>query len=117
MDADLFVKVVVKVCRDGGVRSTLSNLRTAPDRIPTSQYVELSKWFTNLRQPDQEMVQQAVWLCAGHVLLSVLSVIDGAQAIESGPDKGHLELFYVKGDSRLLLNDRKKEPLNDKFRE
>ena len=44
-----------------------------------------------------------------------LCVIDGARSIYDAVPHGHLELYYVHGEDRILLNDINREPLNDQF--
>jgi len=115
MDADLFAAMVEKLAFTRAVKVTMESMASPPGRIPEAELVELSHWFNELNAEGEKMVTRAVALAAGQAVLTFLCILDGAQAIEAGPDKGHLELLYVKGDTRILLNDRRKEPLNDKF--
>ncbi len=52
------------------------------------------------------MLIEALDDVAEGVIFGVLCVLDGVRAIESGPDKGELELYYVKDGTRVLLNTR-----------
>ena len=61
------------------------------------------------------MLIEALDDVAEDVVFGVLCVLDGVRAIENGPDKGELELYYVKGESRVLLNDMKQCELHDIF--
>ncbi len=115
MTADQFVEAVQAVVIEGSVQATMKNLAHPPGRAPTADLTKLSDWYGALHSRDQKMIEQSVRLAINHAVLSMMCVIDGAQAIEAGPDKGHLELFYVKGNARILLNDPEKEPLNDKL--
>jgi hypothetical protein len=44
-----------------------------------------------------------------------LTVLDGVCAIENGPQKGDLELYYVKGSIKNQLNEQKGDLLHDLF--
>jgi|SRR6185437_10331597 len=116
MTAEKFVDVVKEVAIEGALRSTISNLCTPPGRNPPSYLVEIANWFSTLEDIDRDMVERVARLAVDHATLTFMCIIDGAKAIESGPNKGHLELFYVKGSARLRLNDPNLEPLNDKLR-
>ncbi|MGA2581950.1 MAG: hypothetical protein ABSG31_01630 [Tepidisphaeraceae bacterium] len=115
MDADLFVEMVDKLAFESAVSSTLKNMTSPPGSRPSAELLELSRWFNELSNEAKKMVEHAISLSAAHAVTGFLSIIDGARAIESGPDKGRLELLYVKRETRVLLNDRHREPLNDKF--
>lgn len=116
MNGDEFVDAVDTVVRQGAVASTLKNLAKPPGITPDRDLVEMSRWYAGLSETEREMLASVVHLAASHAVLAFLSVLDGAQAIESPPDKGHLELYHVKHDRRVLLNDPAHEPLNDKLR-
>lgn len=45
----------------------------------------------------------------------MLAVLDGVSAIESGPDKGRLELTYRRGSAQHLLTDARQECLHDLY--
>lgn len=77
--------------------------------------IEMSRWFNKLELSDQRYVTRIIERSAAEAVFGFLCVIDGARSIETGPDKGAMELYYVKGTHRILLNDRNKEPLNDKW--
>jgi hypothetical protein len=113
MDANLFVELVEKWGFTSAIKATLKNMTSPP--TSNAELVELSRWFNGLELSSQRMTERAVVRGAAHAIFGFLCIIDGARAIEPGPDKGHLELFYVKGKTRVLLNDPSEEPLNDKF--
>ncbi len=44
-------------------------------------------------------------------------VLDGVRAVESGSQKGRLELYYVNDNQKVLLNNPKQEELHNLFKE
>jgi hypothetical protein len=116
MTADEFVAAVEDVIREGAIQSTLQNLAAPPGVRPNPHLLAMSRWYARLAPEDQHQVAGVIRLTAEHAVLDFLSVLDGASAIESPPNKGHLELYHVKGEHRVWLNDPNCEPLNDKLR-
>jgi len=52
---------------------------------------------------------------AESALFGVFCILDGLRVIEDGPEKGNLELHFIKSDPRTLLNDPTNEPMHDQF--
>ena len=69
--------------------------------------------FNTMRTGSRRIVRSIIQRAADHAVLGFLAVLDGVQAIETGPDKGKLELYYVKGESWTLLNDQRREAIHD----
>jgi hypothetical protein len=115
MTSDEFVDAVARRALDGAVNSTMANLRRPPGTRPLSELLDLSNWFNQLESNDQNVVERVVRLTATHAVTAFLCILDGAAAIEGGTDKGRLDLYYIKDNTRLLLNDPCEEPLNDKL--
>jgi hypothetical protein len=115
MNSNRFVEIFQKLTVDGSVSSAMKVIAHPPGSAPAKTLVRLSQWFHALSDNDKNMVDYVARLSSGLAAMACLCILDGAQAIEAGPDKGHLELFYCKGDEKLLLNDRSQEPLNDKL--
>jgi len=76
--------------------------------------MRLSQWFQLLSVSEQKMLREALTDAAERAVFGIMCVLDGVRAIENGPEKGSLELYYVKGDQRVLLNDPQ-EVLHDLF--
>jgi hypothetical protein len=60
------------------------------------------------------MLARVVATAVDRSVFGFFCVIDGVRAIEDGPDKGRLELSYVK-DGVRLLNPPEGEMLHDIF--
>jgi hypothetical protein len=117
MSGDEFVRTVEKCVRDAAVKSTLANLRAPPGRAPNPELVKASQWFLSLAENDRSTAEWVIRWAADHATFNFLAVLDGACAVEAGPEKGTFELYYVRGSFRRRLNDiSTDEPLNDKFR-
>jgi hypothetical protein len=67
-----------------------------------------------LNPEDQAMLAEALNDAAEGAIFGFFCILDGARAIEDGPEKGRFELFYVKGDEKVLLNPRN-DDLHDLF--
>lgn len=115
MNSAEFVGAVKTVCSDGEAEGIIRSFRNPPGRRPSNRSMRLSKWFQQLSVNDQEMLREALTDTAERVVFGIMCVLDGARAIESGPEKGSLELYYVKGDQRVLLNDPQNEELHHLF--
>lgn len=100
-----FVTNVRKYKRKSAIDAIIGGLHKPAGRKPHEKDIKLSKWFNALTENDKEMVRALVESSVDHPLFGFLCILDGASAIESGPDKGQLELRYVKGASSVLLND------------
>jgi len=115
VDSDAFVRAIERHARDSAINSTVSNLDLPPGRSPEPELLEASKWYCGLSDSEKRVVQWIIHLATDHATLGFLAIIDGSRAIEGGPSKGHLELYYCAEGERRLLNDPAKEPLNDKL--
>ncbi|OAI16963.1 hypothetical protein A1507_11370 [Methylomonas koyamae] len=114
MNSEEFVDAVKIVVRDASVSGSLNSLIRPAGRKPDRKLVELSTWFNELSDSDKEMIEKVIKYVADISVFSFFSVLDGATVIESGPDKGDLELYYIKGTEKLLLNEPS-NPLHDIF--
>jgi hypothetical protein len=77
--------------------------------------VTISKWFGGLSENDKEIFRRAIAIGAHQATFGMLAVLDGVRQIEDSPVKGTLELNYIKGDQRTLLNAPGAEALHDIF--
>lgn len=113
MTAETFISSIKTVVHDSGVRGVIETLRRPPGRHPQERLVELSQWFSSLPDSDRARVEQVVQLAVHAGIFGTLAVLDGVSAIESGSDKGTLELSYRRGDEERLLTDARQEYLHD----
>ena len=115
MTAEEFITKVRQVVYDPAISGTLSVIQRPPGRRPSENLTALSAWYAQLSENDRKMLQSAVALAARGATFGMLAVLDGVRQIEETPEKGTLELWYAKGDRRVLLNSSRSEHLHDLF--
>ena len=64
---------------------------------------------------NQSRVSAVISKAVDMALFSMFTLIDGESFIEDSPEKGEFELWYVKGDERVRLNDPRGEMLHDLY--
>lgn len=112
MTREEFVSALKKVARDGAVDAVLDNLADPPGRRPAPELVEASEWFKKLGPEERERVRWVAAQAAHACLFGVFAVLDRARAFS--PDtEAYLELYYVSGGKKMLLNDFEDEDLHD----
>lgn len=115
MDSETFVQVMKVWIADREVQNTIGTI-LKPGKNPTAVRSRLNEWFSTLTERDRQRVEDAIHLAVNGLMFEFFCVLDGVKPIENGPEKGRLELWYTRGESRTLLNDRRGEPLHDVFR-
>ncbi len=115
MDSEEFVRSVKLTCSDNEGEEKVRSLRNPPGRHPSAKLRRLSKWFHQLGPENQSGLVEALDDAAESAVFGLLCILDGVRAIESRPDQGGLELYYVNGEERVLLNDPAKEELHNLF--
>jgi hypothetical protein len=115
MTSEEFVRALKFGSSDSAADGTIKNLRQPPGRRPHAALVKLSSWFNQLSSEDQACVAQVARESAEAALFGVFCVLDGVRVIEDTPDKGDLELYFIKNGNRTLINDPRQEPLHDQF--
>jgi len=98
MDSEEFVRGVKAACSDRLADGEITLLRNPPGRRPGRRLLRLSKWFQQLSPEDQSALAEALSNAAEVAIFGFFCVLDGVRSIESGPEKGSFELFYVNGD-------------------
>ena len=113
MDSEELVSGIRRVVEDTSVSDCLGNYENPPGRVPSNELLELSRWYKGLADEDKEMVARAVRDAARASVFGFFCVLDGVRAIEGLGEEGSLELYYVDGPARVLLNEAGKEGLHD----
>ena len=113
IDAEYFVNVLKQVVRDQGVNNLIENLESPPGRQPVEELLSMSQFYKNLDSGQKAIFEKIIRMVTDDILFGVLCVLDGVRAIESGEDKGVLELLYRKHGLTVLLNDPEEEFLHD----
>lgn len=108
-----FVAAIKSEVQDSATDGTILNLERPPGRRPPPSLVFLSQWFNALTEADRQRVREVASLASHGAVFGFLAVLDGVRVIESGTDRGKLELRYVKGEESTLLNAPKGPLLHD----
>lgn len=114
MNSEEFVEAIKIAVRNSTVIGELNSLIKPAGRKPRPEIVEMSNWFNALPDSDKKFVERVIKYSADLSVFSFLAVLDGVAAIESGSDKGELELYYIKNGERVRLN-QSTNPLHDIF--
>jgi hypothetical protein len=109
------MSAIQQVVFKSAINGTVSLIMKPPGRNNSERLLTLSKWFSELSENDKEMLKHAIAIAAHQSTFGMLSVLDGARPIEDSPSKGTLELHYLDGDRRTLLNAPNAEALHDLF--
>ena len=115
MNKDEFISMINTQVHQSVTPGIKEILHEPPGRKPRNELVQLSAWFNDLPEADQEMAMKISNLASRHATFGFLCLLDGVRAIEDGPNQGELKLFYKKGLKKVLLNDNKGEFLHDMF--
>lgn len=114
MNGEEFIHAIQRVVRDAAIEDTLQNLMAPPGRKPAENLLAMSHWFKSLSNNDQVMLEKVMREVANGAVFGFCAVLDGARSIEIGPNKGEFELYCVKGDGHIRLNEPS-NPLHDIF--
>ncbi len=115
MNPEEFISVVKLRTSDAAVKGTLTTLKHPPGRSPSDKLLKLSQWYNQLSETDRHMLRAALRETAESAIFGFFCILDGVRVIEDTPDKGDLELYFVKGDEQTLLNDPHQEELHNLF--
>lgn len=115
MNESEFVAAIRLVVEQSAVKDCLEMYREPPGRNPSTELVELSRWYGALSEEDQSMVVKAMQDAVQATVFGFFCVLDGIRAIEDGPDKGSFELWHVTKDGRTRINDPAKMFLHDEY--
>jgi hypothetical protein len=115
MTIEEFVKAVKIQTSDAALEGTIQCLTDPPGRKPAENLVRLSEWYKQLDGKDQRMLREALKEAAEMAVFEFFCILDGVSVIEDAPDKGELELHFVKGTERTRLNDPHEEELHNLF--
>ena len=113
MDAQEFIHSIKTVVIDNSIKGVEELLNKPPGRKPSQHLVELSDWFNQQTDDNKTMISKIVKESVEMSVFVFLCVLDGVTAIEIGPDKGKLLLYYEKNNNRKLLNSEETEYLHN----
>jgi hypothetical protein len=115
MNREEFVQVVKKRTSDSAIEGTIKQLTAPSGREPSQKSLRLSEWYNRLDEKNKTTLKEALGAAAESAIFGFFCILDGVRAIENTLDKGDLELYFRKGNQRILLNDPHQEELHNLF--
>ena len=115
MDSVEFVHAIRIAVEDSAVEGSVRSLRDPPGRKPTANLIELSDWFLDLSELDQQMTIRAMREAVQSALFGFFCVLDGVRTVEDSRDKGQFKLLFHKGGEVIQLNPESGESLHDLY--
>jgi hypothetical protein len=113
MTPKYFVEILKKIVQEQAVNDIIENLEEPPGKKPSAELSELSYFYKSLNEEQKDKIKKILNETAEMTFFGLLCILDGVRAIESGEDKGTLELWYRKGEETILLNDPDDDFLHD----
>jgi len=113
MTAKYFVEILRKIVHEQAVNDTIKNLVDPPGKNPSERLKKLSLFYSSLNDTQKVHLKEIINETSEMTFFGMLCVLDGVRVIESGEDKGSLELWYRKGEETYLLNDIEDDFLHD----
>ena len=103
MDASQFVAAIKQAVRRSSIQGTLEITKNPPGRRRITDFERgRARWLESLGIEESEYIESILADAVDNALFGVLCVVDGVRAVESTPIKGSFELWYVRGDRKLL---------------
>lgn len=98
----------------GEVAGTIKYISNPPGNHPPEHLANLSKWYCGLSEEDQSIARMAMEYSAEGALFALLNVLDGVYDLPSNKG-GKFELYFVRENERMRLNDPEGDLLYDIF--
>jgi len=116
MQSEEFVSAIKKVVETSSIDDVIANIEKLSGTKADHRLKYLVNWYNDLDTEGQQCVKEIIRDSVSTTLFGFFCVLDGVRAIEDGPNKGAIELYYVKDDKRILLNDLNEEFLHDIYK-
>jgi hypothetical protein len=113
MDQNEFISAIKVAVEEPSRQSIKIRLESPSGKAPSEHLLKLAAWYNKLSDSDKIMIESVIEQTVDITIFGFLCVLDGVTAIERGPNKGKLNLFYEKGGESKLLNDTKEDYLHD----
>jgi len=114
MTPDSFVSALKAEVRDAAAVDTITQIRTPSGRRPSDEIRNLSSWFNQLSEADQNAVAKVAEMTAHSAVFGLLCVLDGVRVIEGDGETGEFELNYEAAEQqKVRLNPPTGDMLHD----
>ena len=116
MNEIIFIEKLHKVLKNGTINDIEDTIRNPPGRQPDKSLLALSKWYNSLQSEDKANLRRIINLSVDSAIFGFLCILDGVRTIEDNFEKGTFELYYKKGEKKILLYNENKEFLHDIYK-
>lgn len=113
MNKENFIQLIKQVVSDSAINGTIENLEDPPGCNPSKDLLELSSWYLNLPEHEQNIVKKIVTDSVNEAVFGFMCVLDGVRKISDSEKFGKLSLTYHEGQDVVELNDEHGESLHD----
>lgn len=106
MNTEEFVLAIKEVVEETTINNLLKELEET--KLPSEKLGRMSSLYNKLSQEDRMILKEIITESAQSTIFGFFCVLDGVRAIEDGPGKGRLELWYKNdknGQSHILNNE------------
>ena len=110
-----FISRIKSGIYDACIEDCESLLEDPPGREASQALLQLSSWFKELSEVDQQNVRQIIQMAIGDAIFGMLCMFDGVRAIHKAGEEGGLELRYVDRGDITVLNAPSGDMLHDIF--
>jgi hypothetical protein len=117
MDRKYFIEGIKTEVRDSSVSSMLKKLLAPAGRNPRKSDLELSNFFNGISEESKNNIEKIIANSVDFAVFGFLCVLDHVRFLEDIGEKTTFELYAVKNNERILLNDFSKEDLHDLYNE
>ena len=113
MNNEEFVNAIRTAVEQSTINSLIKEFEES--KIPSEKFKRMSAFYNTLNEPGKDMIKQIMIEAVQSAVFGFFCVLDGVRAIEKGPEKGRLELWYKKESSSesLVLNNPHSDFLHD----
>ncbi len=120
MTSEQLIKDIKIYLSDRCIQDIVEELITPTSKYPTPKSILLSIWYNQLDNDKKDFIYHIIKESVESTIFGFLCILDGVRSIEDADangNKGDLELYYVKEQQRILLNQFENEFLHDLFKQ
>mgnify|MGYP001126802755 CR=1 FL=1 len=114
MNSEDFIQGLLNI-RKQACEGIIENLDDPPGRKPRRKDLDLSKFYHSLSQEQKANLGKVIEESVDMALFIFLCILDHVHFLEDTPDKTQFELYAIKNNQRILLNDFDTTSLHDEF--
>ena len=101
--------------RDYFASGVIENLISPPGRKPHQKDINLSEFYNSLSDAQKQKVNDIIYESTDSAIFHLLCILDNVSFLEDTNEKTRFELYSVKGEERILINDSSKKDLETVF--